>query len=287
MKLLTHFPPLVGTLGKAELEIAAGMILVSLHMLKRFWTASVSAKEIAAVFTEHGKEVPLRYWKLNPFLKPDFVELVKRGFAAVETTEDGEVFTLTASCLERVASHLDNIAVPKPDPDPVVYPSKVPTLPPPIPPPGIPDEQGHVLYQAVYVPPDKCCETCGSIYHFTSQHDETTARLKRIIGEVGERKRQREAPSSSTGRIGRGRCELLIAILQHCKALSFFDAIDVGQMVITVSFRREVDGEVWSNNHQLQWLEVEAATFPRVWQEPLNAANRLLQEKYIELKPGG
>jgi hypothetical protein len=106
MRLLTQMPPLTGTLDKSEVEMAAALILFAHHVSGREWSASVPAKELGKVVEEHGDKPPLKWWITNPFLRPDFAELVERGWAVKQETPDGDVLTLTPAALERVAKHL-------------------------------------------------------------------------------------------------------------------------------------------------------------------------------------
>lgn len=108
MKLLTMMPPLAGTLGKVEVEIAAAIILYVLYISGREWTSSVTEKDLVQTLDKYGGSVPLRWWVTNPFLRPSFAALIESGWAVKEETPDGHVLTLTPAALERVASHLES-----------------------------------------------------------------------------------------------------------------------------------------------------------------------------------
>jgi hypothetical protein len=109
VRFLRETPPLMATLGRCEVEFAAALILYGLHRLGRAWTEPVTAKDLGKTISDSagaGLE-PIRSWMRNPFLRPDWDDLVKRGFALRDETPDGDVLTLTPEALERVAGHIE------------------------------------------------------------------------------------------------------------------------------------------------------------------------------------
>ena len=108
MRLLRETPPLVGTLGRSEVEYAAALILYGLHRLGRAWTAPLDEAELLSVLQADlalGRG-PVASWTRNPFMPvPDFDSLVAKGFA---TRDGGDVvaISLTPAALLRVAAHL-------------------------------------------------------------------------------------------------------------------------------------------------------------------------------------
>lgn len=101
--------PLVGTLGKGEAEVAAAVVLLALHELGRDWAAPVAQQEIDTVLSAalKAEREPISTWARNPFLLPDFDELVRRGFAVCGAGSLGATLALTPAALERLAKHLE------------------------------------------------------------------------------------------------------------------------------------------------------------------------------------
>lgn len=108
LRFMADAIPLGATLGRVEIELAAAVILFALRELGREWAAPISQKEIGTVVgkaLEEGRE-PVRTWASNPFLFPDFDDLVRRGFA-VRTEERGSpTLALTPEALAKIAPHL-------------------------------------------------------------------------------------------------------------------------------------------------------------------------------------
>lgn len=69
--------PLVGTMGKAEVEAAAAWLVLALRDNGDEW-GGVAASDLKVVQDEHSASL---LWLTNPFLVPDFDGLVDRGFA--------------------------------------------------------------------------------------------------------------------------------------------------------------------------------------------------------------
>lgn len=90
--------PLVGTFGKAFAEYAATLLVRACARRGDIWQA-VEPKEMGAAIKADLEEKvePLFELRLNPFFRPDMLELVKRGYAewtgkvggAVQFTAEG------------------------------------------------------------------------------------------------------------------------------------------------------------------------------------------------------
>lgn len=74
--------PLVGTLGKAEFEHAAAMLVRACQVLGDKWQP-VDPDEGIEVFRKdvEAKTAPWVHLNTNPFFQPDFRGLVEAGFA--------------------------------------------------------------------------------------------------------------------------------------------------------------------------------------------------------------
>lgn len=101
-------PPLAGTLGRAEVEFAAALVLWALRELGRDWLAPISRKEfddaLAAAITS-GRD-PVWTWACDPKLRPHYAELVRLGLAVREETPAGDVLRLEPALIERLGDHL-------------------------------------------------------------------------------------------------------------------------------------------------------------------------------------
>lgn len=87
--------PLVATMGKAEVELAAAYVVRACVVLGDKWQA-VPLDELIRITTEdfHERREPMRTWGSNPFVKPLPGLMVERGFATkadskVEFTPQG------------------------------------------------------------------------------------------------------------------------------------------------------------------------------------------------------
>lgn len=88
--------PLVDTMRKAEAEIAAAMVVRTLHRRGNVWR-EVMLKEVGSVI---GEEIdaglpPFAELSRNPFVRPDFHELVDRGYAVINGEEGDATITFT------------------------------------------------------------------------------------------------------------------------------------------------------------------------------------------------
>lgn len=116
MRFLRETPPLVGTLGRSEVEYAAALILFGLHHLGRDWSAALREDELLGVLGKAIDSDPVKSWRSNPFLQPDFAGLIAAGFAVSEASPEVDIgphssITLTPAALERVAEHIAKEAV--------------------------------------------------------------------------------------------------------------------------------------------------------------------------------
>jgi hypothetical protein len=95
-------PPLTGTLGKTELEVAAGVMVLILQELGRGW-GMVTWQDIQEAIkrAQTDQKGTLWSWFTNPFLRPDWEGLVDRGLA---TGVDGHLraLELTPAAIERL-----------------------------------------------------------------------------------------------------------------------------------------------------------------------------------------
>ncbi|GAB5541319.1 MAG: hypothetical protein SangKO_010790 [Sandaracinaceae bacterium] len=96
--LMPHVP-LVGTMGRVEVEAAAGWMLLALREKGDFW-GRVDPADCRAVREKHADSMT---WIENPFLVPDFWDLVARGFAEFVGEGRGAPVRFTASGIEALA----------------------------------------------------------------------------------------------------------------------------------------------------------------------------------------
>ena len=87
--ILGH-PPLIGTMGRSEVEVAAAIVIRCLALEGDTWTMSEEA--MVAAFEEN--DAYLSSLQRNPFLQPDFFAAEKAGYIAkvddrVTVTEKG------------------------------------------------------------------------------------------------------------------------------------------------------------------------------------------------------
>jgi hypothetical protein len=66
--------------------------------------------EVQKVLLDHLSEDPVASWTKNPFLSPDFLGLVERGFARRADHPDSIVFTLRG--IEALRPHVKRPEVP-------------------------------------------------------------------------------------------------------------------------------------------------------------------------------
>lgn len=79
-QVLIGVPPLVGTLGRSELEQAAAMIILTCQRLGDAWQA-VSLEAVQETLCKLGSRPSLQRFLSNPSFRPDFEALTEAGFA--------------------------------------------------------------------------------------------------------------------------------------------------------------------------------------------------------------
>ncbi len=87
--------PLCGTLGHVETEVAAAMLVLALASRGYGWVP-VPFSELAA--TLEGSELR---WLRNPFCRPDFGELIEKGYA-IRPFDSSDWLELTPAAIERL-----------------------------------------------------------------------------------------------------------------------------------------------------------------------------------------
>ena len=77
-------PPLTGTFGRSEREHAAALLVRCCQVNDDKW-AAFNPRELGnAIETDLDADVePVASWKRNPFINPDFCDLVSMGFAVI------------------------------------------------------------------------------------------------------------------------------------------------------------------------------------------------------------
>lgn len=105
--LEAHVFPLGNTLGKFECEIAAAVVIRSCHRHGDAWqpvTPSMMSTSLKKDLEES------EYWQAlleNPFVKFDFVGLVRRGFATGNIIEDSTApITLTEKLFDAIKKYV-------------------------------------------------------------------------------------------------------------------------------------------------------------------------------------
>ena len=104
VSLTDSFPPLVATMGRAELESAATLLVRAFQVRGDAWQ-DVQLGDLLEVMRHDadGGVEPLASMVTNPFIKPDFWGLIEGGFAAAILVEKKlEAIRFTAEGLERL-----------------------------------------------------------------------------------------------------------------------------------------------------------------------------------------
>lgn len=102
--LLGSFPPLAGTMGKSEAELAAAIMVLASREADE-WRA-LTLPDLGAALGEAldaGVE-PFASLNRNPFARPDVRELVARGFAA--WSDEPKAITFTDQGLEALRRYV-------------------------------------------------------------------------------------------------------------------------------------------------------------------------------------
>lgn len=80
-------PPLVATMGRAELEAGAALIVRTLQRNGDTWRVVTMDEVVQAIDADIAENVePIASLNRNPFLRPDVRGLAKDGFAVVTDT---------------------------------------------------------------------------------------------------------------------------------------------------------------------------------------------------------
>lgn len=95
-------PPLVATMGRAESEHAAALLVFACATKDDTW-GPIEPQEMSKIILTAIKEQrePWHSLNRNPFFKPDFYELVSKGFARW-TAEEGKALAFTDDGIERL-----------------------------------------------------------------------------------------------------------------------------------------------------------------------------------------
>lgn len=95
-------PPLVATMGRAESEHAAALLVLACQCHGDTW-GSMTPRQVgeAIQWALDGNRDPWPSLNRNPFFKPDIYELVSKGFARWTENEGGPV-AFTDAGLERL-----------------------------------------------------------------------------------------------------------------------------------------------------------------------------------------
>lgn len=97
------FPPLVGTMERAELEMAASLLVRACQVRGDAWQP-VSPMQIGIVINDDlaAKCEPFYSLNQNPFFRPDFWKLAEKGFARFTAEGKGAPIELTEAGIERL-----------------------------------------------------------------------------------------------------------------------------------------------------------------------------------------
>jgi hypothetical protein len=95
--------PLVDTFGKAEVEIAAAMLVRACHDHGDAWQKLTWAQVQATLRRDiEAKRPPFVHLVGNPFMRPDFHELARLGLTVAEGEGDAKTFEFTPEALARI-----------------------------------------------------------------------------------------------------------------------------------------------------------------------------------------
>jgi hypothetical protein len=98
---LNAIPPLTATMGRFEREFAAALLVRACQVDGDAWRGFTPA-ELGKVIARdlEAKVEPMVSWNRNPFLRPDFRDLVAQGFAACTDLDNGAPVEFTERGLE-------------------------------------------------------------------------------------------------------------------------------------------------------------------------------------------
>ena len=90
VRLNDSFPPLTATMGRVEREAAAACLLLACHHHGDAW-APMLPRQLGEALKEAVSSATEPWVSLNrnPFFRPDFYELVEKGFARWTEGEGG------------------------------------------------------------------------------------------------------------------------------------------------------------------------------------------------------
>jgi hypothetical protein len=94
--------PFVDTLGSAETELSAAIIVFALQKTTNTWR-SLPSKELGEVMQKYGHEGWLYNLMRNPFCKPDWVRAARDGWLVGDDL-DKHVFTLRPEAVAKIAA---------------------------------------------------------------------------------------------------------------------------------------------------------------------------------------
>jgi hypothetical protein len=93
--------PLVGTMGSADIEHAAAVVIACLKIAGNTWSP-IRAKEMGRIIRESADSDPMAFWASNPFFSADMGRLIREGYAIKSGPVDDESLELTPRAIEAV-----------------------------------------------------------------------------------------------------------------------------------------------------------------------------------------
>lgn len=100
-----YTPPLAGTLGRTETEVAAAVVIFAQERLGLTWGQPIGRAVIGACLRAAvtADVEPIVSWTRDPALTPDFDALIAGGWA----TDDGTSLALTPALREAIARYAE------------------------------------------------------------------------------------------------------------------------------------------------------------------------------------
>jgi hypothetical protein len=116
VNLCDSFPPLVGTMGRTEAELAAALLVRACQVLGDAWQ-DVEVRALGAVIRDDlaAKREPFHSMNRNPFCRPDAYDLVQRG-CAEWVGEPGQVLRFTPKGFDGLRKVVERSSQPSTDP---------------------------------------------------------------------------------------------------------------------------------------------------------------------------